>query len=1037
MSRKVMCAIPLVVVLCLASGASAEIPRDPNLVIYFPYEEVGTIVADESGKGHHGTVCGDILAAPSGIKWYGAGEFLGEWGPTKYSYLDLDSPRYSAADIPRSAITLAAWVKNRKTGKDHAILSCRASDNTWIVHPQINDNGTFRWLLRTNGGVTIYNIVAGTHGWDEWLHYTGTYDKVAGKMVLYINGEVVQAQNISNAPSIAGDWGSGARVGYNIDNARPFTGIMDELYLFTRALSQDEIKALMVSDGLPTEKASHPWPADGAEVDATGTDLLWLPGAYAVSNDVYFGRRFEDVNNGTGDTFKGNVTEAKFTVSGLTWGATYYWRIDSVKPGDPNSPWKGKVWSFLLRPQTAWNPTPSDGAKWVDPNAVLSWNAGRGAATHSVYFGDKFDDVNNATGAAQQTQTTFDPPGTLGFEKVYYWRVDEFDGTTTYKGKVWSFTTRRADSGLKGQYYRDTELKTSVLTRVDPGINFNWGVGAPDPQVPANGFSVRWSGELEVPFTSDWTFTSNCKDGVRLWVNDQLLFDKWTQQSGVEWIGTLNLAAGQKYSIVMEYWENTDEARAILYWNSPYWLSPYQPKQIIPQGAFSLPLRARSPKPASGAADVKDTPVLSWTKGDTADKHDVYFGTDQAAVEGATAATAGIYRGQQALDAATYAPPEAPLQWGKTYYWRIDEVEAGGVTIHKGNVWSFTVGEFLVVDDFESYNDIDPPNAGSNRIFDKWIDGYATPTTNGAIVGKSLPPYAERTIVHGGEQAMPLWYDNTFKYSEATLTLTGAARNWTQKGVVNLSLWFRGLATNAAEKMYVVLNGTAVVYHTDSAPVQTAIWTEWVIPLQQFASLGVDLTNVTSIGIGLGTRGNKTVAGGSGQMYFDDIRLYPLPQVPVENFSFELPGTSKQKGFDSVPGWHTDGPCADSGVETGWTPTDGSWTAYLMSGDPSMWQLTSHVITATNELRLKFDARITYAATALRASLYYDNNGPRVPAAGQVITLSDAMREYTLSFSAGTVPASVGHKIGIEFSNTSTGSSWLGLDNVRLEVLTQ
>jgi hypothetical protein len=71
--------------------------------------------------------------------------------------------------------------------------------------------------------------------------------------------------------------------------------------------------------------------------------------------------------------------------------------------------------------------------------------------------------------------------------------------------------------------------------------------------------------------------------------------------------------------------------------------------------------------------------------------------------------------------------------------------------------------------------------------------------------------------------------------------------------------------------MYVVLNGTAVVYHTDPAAVQATAWTEWVIPLQQFA--GVNLTNVTSITIGFGTRGNTTVAGGTGQMYFDDIRL--------------------------------------------------------------------------------------------------------------------------------------------------------------------
>ena len=261
----------------------------------------------------------------------------------------------------------------------------------------------------------------------------------------------------------------------------------------------------------------------------------------------------------------------------------------------------------MLRPPTAWNPTPSDGAKWIDPNADLSWSPGWGAVKHFVYFGTSLDAVNNATGAPAQTKTTYDP-GTLGFEKTYYWRVDELDDTGhLHKGSVWSFTTRRADSGLRGEYYKDNEFKTLVLSRVDPGINFNWGSAAPDPKVPADNFSVRWTGEFEVPFTSAWTFTSNCDDWVRLWVNDKLLFDKWGQQSGVEWTATVNLVAGQKYSIVMEYGENTGDARAILYWNSPSSQIPYQPKQVIPQGAFSLPVRARNPVPAHGAVDVAQT----------------------------------------------------------------------------------------------------------------------------------------------------------------------------------------------------------------------------------------------------------------------------------------------------------------------------------------------------------------------------------------------------------------------------------------------
>jgi hypothetical protein len=864
-------AICLVSILAVTGGVRAEIPRDPNLVIYYSYEQVGAIVPDESGKGHNGTVCGDVSAAPSDIKWYGAAKFEGIWGPTGYSYLDLDSPHYPAADIPKSAITLAAWANCRKTGQEHAIISCRAADNTWVVHPQINNDGTFRWLLRAKGSAQIFNLNGvGTHGWDEWLHYAGTYDSVTGKGILYINGEVCAASTPTPGMLIA-DWGTGARVGYNIDNARPFTGLMDELYLFTRALSQAEINDLLALEALPSEKASHPKPGNGTEIETTATVLEWLPGALAASNNVYFGTSFADVNNGTGDTFKGTQPGAQFAAADLVWGTTYYWRIDGVNTVNPNSSWKGDVWSFLLRPATAWNPTPADGAQWIDPNADLSWSPGRSAVMHYVYFGDNLDTVTNATGAPPQTKTTYEP-GPLGLEKTYYWRVDEFDGSATQKGNVWRFTTMRAGSGIKGQYFKDTELKTPVLTRVDPGINFNWGAAAPDPKVPAQGFSVRWTGELEVPFTSSWTFTTSCKDGVRLWVNDQLLFDKWGEQSGVEWFGILDLVEGQKYSIVMEYYENTDEAYAKLYWNSPSWLSPYQPKQIIPQGAFSLPFSARSPEPGNGATDVRQVLTLSWAPGDKADKHDVYFGTDQAAVAGATTATADIYRGRQALDATTYTPKEAPLEWGKTYYWRVDEVnDAATDSPWKGSVWSFTAANFLVVDDFEAYND---DLEAKTTIFDTWIDGY-TNKLSGSTVGNVVAPFAERTVVHSGKQAMPMDYDNSSKpfYSEAVREFA-AAQDWTVNGVNTLVLYFRGNATNDGAGLYVAVEDSAgksaVVANPDAKAAIQVDWSEWKIPLSSFT--GVDPAQVKKIYLGVGDRG-KPVSGGVGRIYIDDIRV--------------------------------------------------------------------------------------------------------------------------------------------------------------------
>jgi len=105
---------------------------------------------------------------------------------------------------------------------------------------------------------------------------------------------------------------------------------------------------------------------------------------------------------------------------------------------------------------------------------------------------------------------------------------------------------------------------------------------------------------------------------------------------------------------------------------------------------------------------------------------------------------------------------------------------------------------------------------------------------------------------------------------EKTLTYP---RDWTEEGVGVLSIWFRGNSDNAAEPMYVALNGSAVVTHENPNAAQITTWTQWNIDLQAFADQGVNLSNVNSITIGL-----SSGTGGTGTMYFDDIRLYPPAQ---------------------------------------------------------------------------------------------------------------------------------------------------------------
>jgi len=140
------------------------------------------------------------------------------------------------------------------------------------------------------------------------------------------------------------------------------------------------------------------------------------------------------------------------------------------------------------------------------------------------------------------------------------------------------------------------------------------------------------------------------------------------------------------------------------------------------------------------------------------------------------------------------------------------------------------------------------------------------------MAGHAEPPFAETTIVHGGSQSMPLYYDNNFMYSEAAMTLV-SVRDWTEEGVGVLSLWFYGDTSNAAERIYVALNDSAVVYHDNPDAALIDTWTEWTIDLQEFAAQGVNLANVNTISIGFGDK-NNLQAGGSGMVLFDDIRLY-------------------------------------------------------------------------------------------------------------------------------------------------------------------
>jgi hypothetical protein len=561
----------------------------------------------------------------------------------------------------------------------------------------------------------------------EWHHYALTASSGIGATV-YVDG-ISQASSSQGGDAFdpSTDLYFGGRVDLNAE--RFFGGELDDVRIFNHVLLEAEILGIMASGPY----AFGPDPADGELLTNTWVNLSWILGLSAVSHDVYLGDDFDAVNEATrdSDVFRGNLADTFYLAGlpgyaypeGLVPGSTYYWRIDEVNETDPESPWKGPVWSFSIAPKTAYNPVPPDGDAVSGTKPTLSWTAGLGATIHTVYLGEDYEQVENATQGGIILGTTDYSPGQLESEKVYYWRVDEGFGSDTYKGDVWTFTT--------------------------PGAVGN-------------------------------------------------------------------------------------------------------------------------PQPANGAADLSMATTLSWTAASNAASHQVYLGMDKEAVRSADTSSPE-YEGSKALGAESYDP--GFLEADTTYYWRVDEVSNGNLI--KGPIWTFTIGNYLVVDDFESYTDDD---AAGQAIWQSWIDGFGV-ADNGAQVGYLLPPYCERMIVHSGAQSMPLLYtnENGVTNSEATLILT-APRDWTTEGVGELSLWFRGSTSNAAEPLYVAVANSAgapaIVANDDLNAAKAAVWTQWVVPLQAFADRGINLSNVDQLAVGLGAKSGVATPGGTGTIYIDDIRLY-------------------------------------------------------------------------------------------------------------------------------------------------------------------
>ncbi len=607
-------------------------------------------------------------------------------------------------------------------------------------------------------------------------------------------------------------------------------------------------------------------------------------------------------------------------------------------------------------------PNPADGQQMdVVKGVVLSWVPGTSAQKHDVYFGANFDDVS-------QAGTTIDPSNvykgrqdpnqyavgvTLDFGKTYYWRIDEVeaDGTTIHKGNLWQFTaepfgypipastvTATADSSDTGKGPENTTngsgLDDALHSKETTEMWLSAG-GAPQPSwIQYELDKVYKLHEMRV-----WNYNGESilagygiKNAAIEYSTDGIAYTtlgathEFTQATGAD---------GYAHNTVIDF--GGAMAKYVRITANSNWGGALYTQYGLSETGFSyIPVWAREPSPADGATGVGPDMVLSWRAGRGAATHDVHLSSNRESVLEGTA-----YAGS--VTEANY--DAGALDLGETYYWRVDEVnEAQTPTTLESELWNFATPDYLIVDNFELYNDLNPDDSQSNRIFYAWLDGLDNPAINGSIVGYDNPPFAEQTIVNGGNQSMPLFYDNNFKYSQAERTL-GSSQDWTKNGVKALLLSFYGDPDNAVEQMYVKLNGSKVVYDGDAADIKQASWHDWNIDL---ASFGVDLANVTTIAIGFGDEANPA-AGGSGVVYFDDIRLYRLvPEPPVEIW-FEAEAadsiTLPMKIYDSqlASGGQYIGTDEDSGDETEAPPVYGVAT-YNFTVPEGTYKVLLHVI---------------------------------------------------------------------------------------------
>jgi hypothetical protein len=745
-----------------------------------------------------------------------------------------------------------------------------------------------------------------------------------------------------------------------------FDGTADVIVTYDEVLDKTIVKADYVQ-----VKASDPSPDNYASNVCPGEQLSWQAGPYAVDHNVYFGTSLSDVNE-SADPCLDHYGSTQWTPSGLAPGTKYYWRVDGVDDTDMNSPWVGDIWEFTTNDGNAFDPHPEDTETVVRADTNLRWTPGCTADSHNVYFGTDYNDVRDANDSWPVDESVYKGNQVVGANEYdpcdfdyytwYYWRVDEVDGGTTYKGKVWSFRSIAEtpepniilwykldeSQGIivsdSSSYEHDglgyeiggwwepnnghingcldfdsnehVKVPSETLETIDKEITVSVWVKGDDDHADEEGKvfdtgggdyhmrariptddgdllwragndtndSLVWRQASPLAWAEEWHFFAFVKDENAGTMS--IYFDGFLEASKDGVSSTLTEVAGTAFRIGADNDEQGDYTGKLddfrVYDRA---LSSQKIQEFI-RGDLSL---AWAPRPYDGRPDVLRDVNLIWNPGDyiqDTNGHEVFFGTDWDDVNDMTEPCS-------AQDACEYDP--GLLQLDTAYYWRVDEVN--DPCVWKGPVWRFTVGDFVILDDFEQYN------SSTNKVTKIWYagNGYlpGTPATSGSKL--ELAFAGQKHPVYGGEQAMKYEYvtDSTFdweqelNYADACLPLAeiDGFTDWTSVDVRLLTIFFYGQPdndTNDTEQMYLAVHDTDGNYAEmrygehdgeDMNDLKVKEWQKWDVPLVWYtedsnAAVAADINfaSISSVYLGFGDRFNP-VAGGFGTVYFDDLRV--------------------------------------------------------------------------------------------------------------------------------------------------------------------